>query len=89
MLSKENTFLISGIHFMYKFVIPDTRITQNKSFFLYFFEERKNVNRRITQKGVMTLIILKILLFVLLILKILLLILLFVLKILLILKNYY
>jgi len=30
MSSKENTFLISGIHFTYKFVIPDTKTTQNK-----------------------------------------------------------
>jgi len=41
MLSKENTFLISGIHFMYKFVIPDTRITQNKSFFYIFLKREK------------------------------------------------
>jgi len=41
MLSKANTFLISGIYFTYKFVIPDTRTTQNKSFFYVFWREKK------------------------------------------------
>jgi hypothetical protein len=36
MLSKENTFLILGIRFTYKFVIPDTKTTQN-NFFLIFW----------------------------------------------------
>jgi hypothetical protein len=35
MSSKENTILISGIHFTYKFVIPDTKTTQNNFFFVF------------------------------------------------------
>jgi hypothetical protein len=35
MLPTKNTFLISGIHFMYNFVIPDTKTKQNKIFVLF------------------------------------------------------
>jgi hypothetical protein len=37
MSSKENTFLISGICFTYKFVILNTKTTQNKFFFYIYF----------------------------------------------------
>jgi hypothetical protein len=32
---KENTFLILGIYFTYKFIIPDTKTTQNKIFVVF------------------------------------------------------
>jgi hypothetical protein len=35
MLSKENTFLISGICFTYKFIIPDIKTKQNKIFVVF------------------------------------------------------
>jgi hypothetical protein len=35
MLSKENTFLISGIRFAYKFIIPDIKTKQNKIFVVF------------------------------------------------------
>jgi hypothetical protein len=37
MSSKENTSLISWIHFTYKFEIPDTKTTQNNFFFFLYF----------------------------------------------------
>jgi len=37
LLSKENTFLISGIYFTYKFIIPDTKTTQNNFFFCFWY----------------------------------------------------
>jgi len=32
---KENTFLISGVHFTYKFVIPNIKTKQNKFFVVF------------------------------------------------------